>query len=239
MPRDVARDTLYHGIINLWVEDELTQEYLSAIWNDPKVAFFIGGGNEGVVAIVNDAEKNGFRNVFGLIDRDFRPTNRTDWHAPGKTFLRFILPVHEIENYLLDSPALAASDYNTRKQSIDQIEEHLTKAARRLTWWAACRDVVAELKRRFRDPFVPDPPRTIADETAANDHICASEWFSRLPQVFDQSTKTDIFRLLATAHAKALSHLSSGQWRVEFAGKEIYNLLSAHLAGIFSQLPLS
>ena len=44
MPHDVARASLYRGVINLWVEDELTHEYLSDIWNDSDVAFFIAGG---------------------------------------------------------------------------------------------------------------------------------------------------------------------------------------------------
>ena len=45
--QDVSRASLYRGAINLWVEDELTRAYLSAVWNTPTVAFFIGGGNEG------------------------------------------------------------------------------------------------------------------------------------------------------------------------------------------------
>src|SRR5690348_16926309 len=114
MPREVARAALYRGIINLWVEDELSREYLSKIWNTPPDVFFlIGGGNEGVNAVVKDAESAGFPNVFGLIDCDFRPTNRIHWNAPAKTFRTFVLPVHEIENYLLDPQALAASRLNT------------------------------------------------------------------------------------------------------------------------------
>ena len=44
MPRDVARDALYSGRINLWVEDNLTRAYLSALWNDPEIKFLVGGG---------------------------------------------------------------------------------------------------------------------------------------------------------------------------------------------------
>ena len=39
MPRDVARDALYSGRINLWVEDNLTRAYLSALWDDTAVKF--------------------------------------------------------------------------------------------------------------------------------------------------------------------------------------------------------
>ena len=94
----MARAGLYRGSINLWVEDALTREYLSTLWNDPSVFFLVGGGNEGVRAIVKDAEEAGFANVFGLTDRDFRPTNTSAWIDPLKTFRTFVLPVHEIEN---------------------------------------------------------------------------------------------------------------------------------------------
>ena len=117
MPRDVARAALYRGIINLWVEDELTREYLSAVWNHPTDIFFlIGGGNEGVGAVVKDAESAGFANVFGLIDRDFRRDESKSLGTPGKTFRTFVLPVHEIENDLLDPEALVASRLNTLRR---------------------------------------------------------------------------------------------------------------------------
>ena len=224
MPREVARAALYRGIINLWVEDGLTREYLSAVWNHPTDVFFlIGGGNEGVGGVVKDAESAGFPNVFGLIDRDFRPTNRSHWVSPGKTFRTFVLPVHEIENYLLDPGALVASRLNTLRRTASQIEGYLTTAAGRLTWWAACRHVVAELKGRFRDPFIPDPPcGTCADEVGAIDHICASHWFLKLSQEAARTTNDDVRQLLAEAHREAQSHLSNGNWRIEFAGKEIY-----------------
>ena len=38
MARDVARAALYRGTINLWVEDELTREYLSAFWKSPRIS---------------------------------------------------------------------------------------------------------------------------------------------------------------------------------------------------------
>src|SRR5271166_1167558 len=151
MARDVARAALYSGNINLWVEDSLTTEYLSTVWSDPDVRFLIGGGNEGVRAIVKDAEEAGFLNVFGLTDRDFRPTNKSSWNDPAKTFRTFVLPVHEIENYLLDPDALSTSRLNNRSLSADDIEKRIEEAASRLCWWAACRDVLAELKRRFRE----------------------------------------------------------------------------------------
>jgi hypothetical protein len=231
MPRDVARAALYRGIINLWVEDELTREYLSAVWNHPTDVFFlIGGGNEGVSAVVKDAESAGFANVFGLIDRDFRPTNRSRWSSPGKTFRTFVLPVHEIENYLLDPEALVASRLNTLRRTATQIEGYLTAAAGKLTWWAACRQVVAELKSRFRDSFIADPPcGVIADEVNALGHICDSDWFRKLPREAARTSQEDVRQILDVAHQNAQSHLTDGNWRIEFAGKEIYHDIGSRI----------
>jgi hypothetical protein len=145
MPRDVDRASLYRAPINLWVEDEITKAYLEEIWGGPDIAYLIGGGNEGVTAILNDAEKAGYRNVFGVIDRDFRPTNEHSWNNPRKTFLRFILPVHEIENYLLDPHALRACRFNTMAKTEVEIEAMMREEAKRRVTCEACRWIVALL----------------------------------------------------------------------------------------------
>ncbi len=221
MPHDVARDALYNGQINIWVEDEVTRAYLSALWDTPAVAFFIGGGNEGVRAIVKDAEESGFTNVFALIDRDFRRTNRPDWFATTKTFRTFVPPVHEIENYLLDADALAASRFNNLKKSKVEIESVMRVAAGRLLWWAACRDVVAELRRRFREGFLRDPTCDVSSDIQARDHICSSPWFRKLAHECERTTEAEVDQLLSTARAAADQALADGNWKSEFAGKEI------------------
>jgi hypothetical protein len=168
--RDVSRASLYRGSINLWVEDELTRAYLPTVWDSPDAAFFIGGGNEGVRAIVKDAEVAGFPNVFGLIDRDFRQTNQSEWSNPGKMFRTFVLRVHEIENHLLDAAALASIRLNNSGKTPAEIETMMSTAASRLCWWAACRDVVAELRKRFRDGFLRDPSCDVDTEVQLRVH---------------------------------------------------------------------
>ncbi len=227
---DVARNSLYPALINLWVEDQVTRTYLSEIWgNDPAVAFLIGGGNEGVTAVLKDAEVREFANVFGVIDRDYRRSNRPDWVTPTKTFRRFILPVHEVENYLLDARALAASPLNNLHKSEIEIEAMMKDAAVKLCWWAACRDVVAELKSRFRASFVSDPPCSIQSHTEAKDHICNHEWFQKLAGEVNRSTETDIQRMLGDAHLKATRSLDDGTWQTDFAGKEILGVVGSRI----------
>jgi len=230
MARDVARAPLYPGLINLWVEDDLTREYLSALWgDDPDVFFLVGGGNEGVRAVVEDARTAGFSNVFGLTDRDFRPTNKPRWNDPGKTFRTFVLPVHEIENYLLDPAALHASRLNNRALTESQIDGHLNAAAARLCWWEACREVIAEVKHRFRDEFVPDPPRTLSSHAEASDHVCKSTWFSKLASECAKTSAPEIEQLLTASHSQALQQIQDATWRVDFAGKEVFHDIGSRI----------
>jgi hypothetical protein len=133
-----------------------------------------------------------------------------------------VLPVHEIENYLLDSGALHASPFNNRGLADTEIEAMMQKAAGRLCWWAAYREVVAELKRRFREPFVGDPPCSLDSQTAAKDHICNSPWFQKLDKESARSKVSDVEKLLKGNYKTAQRRLKDGTWRIEFAGKEIF-----------------
>ena len=53
---------------------------------------------------MKDAEGSGIPNVFALVDRDFRPTNKHDWLDSDKPIRTFILRVHEIEEPLARCP---------------------------------------------------------------------------------------------------------------------------------------
>ncbi len=219
MPLDLSIPSA--AIMVLWVEDSLTREYLRAVWGSSAgIAFRLGGGNDGVRAIVKAFQEEGHRNVFGRTDRDFRPSNRADWLNPAKTFRTFVLPVHEVENYLLDPRALHASRYQNRGLNAADIEARMDSRAAQLCWWAACRDVIAELKRRFREPFVPDPSQSVIDGSSAHAHICGSDWFVKLGTEAGRSA-ADVHSLLAAAHGEARGRLADGTWRQEFAGKEV------------------
>ena len=230
MPLDVPRASLYRGKINLWVEDEVTRSYLAALWNDPDVTYLIGGGNEGVKAIAQDAKQAGFRNVFAVVDRDLRPSNKADWFDPRKTSPVFVLPVHEIENYLLDSNALEACPYNNRRQTSGAIEGFMRSHAERLCWWAACCDAVAELRQRFRHDFIKDPKYpNISEEFSAIRHILEDAWFKKLGHELARSTETDIRQLVTDMHVIAKGRLNDGSWRIEFAGKQILKQVATQI----------
>jgi len=221
MPSDHNRDALYTGQINLWVEDSLTRSYLSELWNDPAVKFLIAGGYEGVEAINSDAKDFEYSNVFGLVDADFRQTNRAEWMTDAKTFRTFVLPVHEIENYLLDADALRSSRFCRRELTIDDLNKRMQDKASTLCWWAACRETIAVLKRRFRQNFVTDPKQNVTDEVAARQHICDSEWFKKLATECGRSNEADVHKLLADYYHSASNWIRDGSWKQKFAGKEI------------------
>ncbi len=206
------------------VEDILTRDYLRALWGSPIDAdFHVGGGNEGVKSIVDLCHKEGYPNVVGVLDRDYSPTSVPGWFDQSKTFRTFVLPVHEIENYLLDPWALAASRYHNRGLDVTEIEARMATKAADLCWWTACRETVAELKRRFREPFIPDPSQSIVDEITAREYICESVWFKKLGGEAARSTESDVHTLLAADHAVAVGRLADGTWRREFTGKELYH----------------
>lgn len=230
MPRDVARGTLYNGRINLWVEDNLTRTYLKALWNNPDVRLLVGGGHHGVQAILKDAEDAGYRNVFGLADRDFGRSNYPDWLVPGRAFRRFVLPRHEIENYLLDTPALEACRFNTLRKSAADIAAILDAEAARLCWWSACRQVVSLLRERFQRDFMTHPKvPAVSTEAEAREHITHSPWFRALPRRASNWNDARIRRLLARAHSRALAMQQDGSWRREFPGKEIYRVIGSRI----------
>ena len=81
---------------------------------------------------------------------------------------------------------------------------------------------MAELKRRFREPFVVDPPCTLSSHSAARDHICNSPWFQKLDTESARTKESDIDQLLNDRYQEAQNRLKDGTWRIEFAGKEIF-----------------
>ncbi len=132
--------TLYNAPAVLWVEDELTRDYLSHLWqNDPDIKFCIAGGIGNVNSAVHDARAKGYRHVFGVRDRDFKKTNRHRWENDQSDISVFVFDSHEIENYFLLPDALADCDLNTGNRLVEQISNKLVGRAEELAAWMACR----------------------------------------------------------------------------------------------------
>ena len=139
--------------IVVWVEDDLTKQYLTEVWNDNGVSLLIAGSNEAVHAVVGDAD---LEHVFGIVDRDFGRTNYENWMNPDSSFKVFRLPVSEIENYLLDAQCIAGCNVNFNHRSESEIEERIAGHAQTMVCWLACRDVLAD----YHDD--PDPAHVLS-----------------------------------------------------------------------------
>jgi hypothetical protein len=221
---DTSLPDLYRGPINVWVEDVLTREYLHGVWGDPNVRFLIAASNEGISRVVEDARASGLRNVFGVADRDFARSNMADWNDPAKDPRRFIPPVHEMENYLLDAEALAETAVNNEKKSRAEIEGRMKERAGQLAWWMACRHVLWRIRSLCLDGFPAHPKSAdISERASAVNYIVTNPWYARFPAgASDIGDAAKIEDWLAEAHAQYEQDLQTGAWRQTFSGKEIF-----------------
>ena len=211
--------------IHLWVEDPVTREYLGSCWNDADVVFHIAGGNQGVEAILKDAQDQGFTSVFGFVDQDFGPTNRSEWLNPVKTFRRFVSGVHELENFLLDPDALAGCELNTGHRTPAEITQRCEQRAIELVWWMACRRVIKQLHAECCQGFLEHPKcPQVTDLMTAQNWIVSQNWFNQISTRADLiSTPGEIGGRLTVAHAATDAELHDGRWRSTFSGKELFH----------------
>lgn len=225
MTAESSIPSLYRGKINLWVEDVLTREYLKDIWeDDPDFFFLIAGGKENISAILKDAEEQGYSNVFGYVDRDFGQSNRAGWTDMTKCARRFVSDLHEIENFLLDKDALAGCALNTESRSAPEIDDRLKARASELVWWMACRSVIIELRKDFREDFLEHPKcPDVCDLDSAEKYITSQGWFSGLKARADKVSATgEIRKCVTTAKGFMTNTIDDGSWRIHFSGKELF-----------------
>lgn len=227
MIRDIGLPDLYPpgSKIFLWVEDAVARIYLNECWqHDPEIFFLTAGGSENVGAVLKDAEERGYGNVFGFRDRDFRASNRADWFDARKGFQCFVPEVHEVENYLLDEAALGGCMLNNNNRNAVNIRRRLNGRAKGLVWWMACRQVIVGLAEEFRAGFLEHPKcPEVTDLTSAEQSIITQEWFGQLKVRANRATKSgEISRRLKEAHSFFQAHLTSGQWKDTFSGKELF-----------------
>jgi len=216
---------------HLWVEDALTKEYLIEIWQDSGIEIHIGGGNPTIRAVAEEASKQKFPNVLGLVDRDYEPSNYAQWENPASGARVLTLPVHEMENYLLDETALAGCSLNSQKRSIDDIRGRLRHQAGLYEWHTAVCCVLAEWRRLFNSDFPRHPARDLTtDQTTAMTYLKKEPWFVQLASRTTQATAAgNLDTALAAAHTKVIEWLKNGQWRQEFCGKEIFRDIRGYI----------
>lgn len=207
--------------IIVWVEDELTKHYLTEIWNDNDIGFLVAGSNEAVHAVVRDARDAELIHVFGIVDRDFGLSNVDKWMNTSSMVKVFRLPVLEIENYLLDAGLIAECSANFNRRTEDQIEQKLAAHARQMVCWLACRDVLSEYHDDIARDFPKHPKQNIQTLNDAEGYIRSQTWFKEIAvRVADLAIH--LMNKLQAAEETRKAQLERGEWRREYAGKELF-----------------
>lgn len=221
---EVDLDSIYRGDINLWVEDELTREYLEALWAGTGVKFLVAGGSDCVRGVVKDAMRTGQTNVFGVVDRDYGASNIKQWKFDSWQECCYCLPRHEIENYLLEPEAITSSRFNNIKRTADDIRAEMNRQAERLVWSAACNLLVAHYRRKFRQSFLKESTvEAVTDAGSAERHVVGSEWMRYLPRRTKAVTVLRVRKRLNAYHGVIRAQARGDELQRYFPGKEIFH----------------
>jgi len=220
--------------ILLLVEDRLTAEYLSIIWQDDAkfFGFGIGGGNETVKGMVHDLRTQGIENVFGFIDRDFRKSNEPRWADINSDVKVFEPTVHEIENFLLLSwEAIEGCSLNKRNRTQEDIKNRSESYAQEMVCWMACRSVLSHYRDRLVGDFPEHPPLgSINNQHEAENYITSQNWYNSLKDSFSHIfDETSLSSDLSEAYEKHKQQLRDETWVREFSGKEIFRRVRGYL----------
>ena len=217
----------------LLVEDVLTKEYLIRIWqpDDKYFNILVAYGRESVRAVTHDLRTAGFRNVFGVIDRDFGTSNCDRWTQVLSNEAVFILPVFEIENYLLDWNALShvSGDFS-HKRNTDVICKRALRFAKQLLWWFSCCRTISTIRGHLVADFPSFPGLNIRSRRAALEFIENQKWFREIEsRVHTLIDREKIRELIDKSIEMSKGYLESGTWKAEFSGKEIFRMLRGYL----------
>ena len=225
-------DALYkNASAVLWVEDPETRAWLNAVWEGlaPNILVLVAGGRSNVIAVCEQAKDAGYRHIFGLIDQDFGTSNRQRWASLDSNERVYRLDVHEIENLLLDSAALAGCDLNTGKRTASDIDSRLVETAGARLCWVACTRFLADTRRDATNGFPPDP-RTIASLADAEAYVNDSAWFSKTADGCPAlATTAAVSAALQAAHDVATAALTDGSWKTTFPGKQLFGEIRGYV----------
>lgn len=140
----------------IFVEDELTRQYLSELWRLQLSALhFVTAGSILSVKSLAKLYKDRGLKCWGIVDRDYKWSDE-----PIKNNV-ITLKKHEIENYLLDPEAIHDSDFNhKRKLSKDEIANRIETYIQAGKYWFACCYILADLDLSLRKGFPPAPKKS-------------------------------------------------------------------------------
>lgn len=223
--------------VTVLVEDRLTEVMLTKLFLDPRLRFVVAGGKAAVKILLSHAEPFQGPSVFGIIDQDFEEHNQGDWADLDRkpTLRRFVLPVHEAENLLLDFPTLAALSDQTRPVTAADLEARARSHAELLIHWQACKAVLNELAAERGKDFPtapPQPPSGVASLDDSLAHILSAAFWQREPEVLARWSESYIRQRLESRASDYRADVHSERWKATFCGKEVFRHLRACVKGL-------
>lgn len=214
------------GRLDLYVEDELTWQYLGALFQFESGWLNIThvGGREAVCAMVATERGRGNQQAFGWQDRDFGGDNTAKWNEAGTHVFRGTY--HEIENYMLDWRAMKEGE---KPSGVFPAEQTARDFAKNMVFAVACWNELYALKH-FVDNRFPKYPKsqskiaTLKSEDAVVRFIQEQNpWFPRITRDFKTRTSEESIRgNVAKQVAFLRNALADGSWRSVMPGKEIF-----------------
>lgn len=225
----------HRGRAKVYVEDPLTHMLLTDVWHVPRIKIEVTRGRMGVLHMAQATTIAAHGEVFGVVDSDFDPHNETEWNSSACRVFR--LPVHEVENLLLDFDVLATLSQESRRRTPETAAQIRTRArdhATGLVSWMACRAVLRAMQQALGDAFPADPAQhECRSLDASADWIAARPyWVTHAAALARWQPPGEIRRELDTWEAMYRSTLEDGSWVREFSGKELFRYLRSHVPGL-------
>lgn len=221
---------LYRAPLSVRVEDPLSHSVLTALWQDPRINVVITQGKPGVRHLVRSNPDPARYCVYGLVDRDFDDDNEAQWPSPVCQILH--LPVHELENLLLDFEVLASL---AKGSTAAAIRDEAHARAVKLHWWMVHKAVLREMQQELGAGFPVDASTDSSLLSAADvaQRLRSSPyWTSHEAALTLWSAPTKIEDRIQVWGQQLQADLVGDGWLRTFSGKELFRHLRSHVRGL-------
>lgn len=217
--------------ITVFVEDELTREYLSTIWafSLSKLSIICAGNINTVRNLVAYHRANNDI-CFGIVDRDYR------WADSDNNGHIFTLKRHEIENYCLDVKAMHKSSFNAKQNlSESRIGDIIGLFVNERKFWFACCYLLHKLDLLVKEGFPPHPPQTnIIDSQSIIAYINNCGYHADVTNRLNNINSTGIEAYVSGILADIEKHYTQNQQMVFFPGKEVFRHIRGYLGSNYA-----
>jgi hypothetical protein len=221
---------LYRAPLSVWVEDPLSHSVLTALWQDPKINVVITQGKPGVRHMVRSNPDPARYCVYGLVDRDFDDDNEAQWPSTACQILH--LPVHELENLLLDFDVLASL---AKGSTAAAIRDEAHRRAVTLHWWMVHKAVLREMQHELGAGFPLDASTdgSLASAADVAQRLRASAyWIDHESALKLWIAPVKIEDRIQAWGQQLQADLAGDGWLRTFSGKEIFRHLRSHVRGL-------